>query len=186
LSYVWGDPNDRVRVRINNSKVDLTRNLYNALVQIRDWRSSCESPGGAPDSTPPEPTPIALPLARVEWLWVDAICINQDDGVEKSKQVTRMGEIYGTAAQVVGWLGLPSPGIEDLGYELRRISSRVPDPVGLDIFRYRFADDIGADNFGQFGKAFADIVKREWFKRIWIVQESVLAKSEPILCVGRH
>lgn len=38
-------------------------------------------------------------------IWVDQICINQDDNVEKSQQIQLMGRIYRAATQVVIWLG---------------------------------------------------------------------------------
>ncbi|KAM5356791.1 hypothetical protein ACJ41O_003437 [Fusarium nematophilum] len=43
-------------------------------------------------------------------LWVDAICINQDDKKEKAKQVPNMHQIYSTAKEVLLWLGtMPIP-----------------------------------------------------------------------------
>ena len=38
-------------------------------------------------------------------LWIDAICINQDDIVERSEQVNKMASIYGSARLVILWLG---------------------------------------------------------------------------------
>jgi hypothetical protein len=38
-------------------------------------------------------------------LWVDALCINQDDIPERSEQVNKMGSIYTNARRVVLWLG---------------------------------------------------------------------------------
>jgi hypothetical protein len=38
-------------------------------------------------------------------LWVDAVCINQLDPVEKGHQVAQMGRIYENAERVVVWLG---------------------------------------------------------------------------------
>jgi len=38
-------------------------------------------------------------------MWIDAICINQGDDEEKSKQVTRMRDVYKLARRVVVWLG---------------------------------------------------------------------------------
>jgi hypothetical protein len=38
-------------------------------------------------------------------LWVDALCINQDDNVEQGKQVQQMGSIYSEAKRVIIWLG---------------------------------------------------------------------------------
>ena len=43
--------------------------------------------------------------ARRRVLWVDAMCINQNDPDEKSEQVPIMGEIYSRATKVYAWLG---------------------------------------------------------------------------------
>lgn len=37
--------------------------------------------------------------------WIDAICIDQKNLVERSEQVVRMGEVYSKAQRVVAWLG---------------------------------------------------------------------------------
>lgn len=39
-------------------------------------------------------------------LWIDAICINQDDQVERSHQVLKIGKVFGYAFKVVTWLGI--------------------------------------------------------------------------------
>ncbi|OAG05795.1 HET-domain-containing protein, partial [Paraphaeosphaeria sporulosa] len=44
-------------------------------------------------------------LSRPFHIWIDAICINQDDTLEKGKQVSLMSEIYRKAIQVNVWLG---------------------------------------------------------------------------------
>jgi hypothetical protein len=46
-------------------------------------------------------------------LWVDAICINQQDKVEKTAQVSRMHEIYSAASNVCIWLGVGETGAVD-------------------------------------------------------------------------
>jgi hypothetical protein len=50
-------------------------------------------------------------------LWVDAVCINQQDNREKSRQVAMMGEIYKRASQVLTWLGEPKSDPDDLDAE---------------------------------------------------------------------
>ena len=42
-------------------------------------------------------------------IWIDAVCINQEDIAERSEQVAMMGEIYKRAARVVVWLGKSEP-----------------------------------------------------------------------------
>jgi hypothetical protein len=43
-------------------------------------------------------------------LWVDALCINQKDLLERGLQVMRMGLIYSRAAEVLVWLGEEADG----------------------------------------------------------------------------
>lgn len=42
-------------------------------------------------------------------LWIDAVCIDQTDHREKSRQVAQMGDIYRDAERVLVWLGKLSP-----------------------------------------------------------------------------
>jgi hypothetical protein len=52
---------------------------------------------------------IALRHLRSEkhdrYLWIDAVCINQEDKPEISHQIARMSHIYEKAEQVLAWLG---------------------------------------------------------------------------------
>lgn len=43
--------------------------------------------------------------AIAESLWIDALCINQRDGVEDSRDVQKMGTIFGAVRDVVTRLG---------------------------------------------------------------------------------
>ncbi len=40
-----------------------------------------------------------------QWLWVDAVCITQDDEVEKAQQVPEMDERFGDTGKAIVWLG---------------------------------------------------------------------------------
>ncbi|KAK0624310.1 heterokaryon incompatibility protein-domain-containing protein, partial [Immersiella caudata] len=80
LSYAWGDPNNTAPITINGHGHHVTVNLQSALRHLR------------------------LPSEMVT-LWVDAVCINQDDDAEKSSQVQQMGRIYRSAELVIAWLG---------------------------------------------------------------------------------
>jgi hypothetical protein len=80
LSYVWGDQQNKKRILVDGGYLDITNNLYEALLRLRDCRK-----------------------ARV--LWVDAICINQADVQERANQVGIMPKIYAYASQVIAWLG---------------------------------------------------------------------------------
>jgi hypothetical protein len=81
LSYVWGDANITRTIKVNDVTFEATKNLEAALRELRN------SDG----------------VVRI--LWIDAICINQQDNEEKQSQVGQMNVIYSNAEEVVVWLG---------------------------------------------------------------------------------
>ena len=83
LSYTWGDANQRRNITVNGATISVTANLEAALRSIRDSR---------------------VLKAGVK-LWVDALCINQDDLEERNRQVKRMQSIFSNAQSVFVWLG---------------------------------------------------------------------------------
>ncbi|OCK81951.1 HET-domain-containing protein, partial [Lepidopterella palustris CBS 459.81] len=80
LSYVWGSPRGTIPISCDGKSLLVTPNLLEALRRIRHFRYT-------------------------RLLWVDAICINQDDPMERSVQVQAMRDIYAKAANVIIWLG---------------------------------------------------------------------------------
>ncbi|KAJ1329788.1 HET domain-containing protein [Microdochium nivale] len=87
LSYTWGKDGRTETIRLDDQDFAVTANLREALLALRD-----------PHST------------RV--LWIDAICINQDDVEERAHEVVRMLRIYQLASRVVVWLGSSSDNSE--------------------------------------------------------------------------
>ncbi|KAF2006657.1 HET-domain-containing protein [Amniculicola lignicola CBS 123094] len=85
LSYVWGDSVDRLPISVNDVPFPVTKNLFQALRQIRLDIVSDTEPGEC-----------------IQYVWADAICINQSDEKEKAKEVRRMGSIYQSADHVIG------------------------------------------------------------------------------------
>jgi hypothetical protein len=80
LSYAWGN-SDKVRaITVNGKKMNITKNLWDALFYLRD-------------------------VHRPQTLWVDDICIDQSNIEEKNIQIPLMSFIYSRAQEVVIWLG---------------------------------------------------------------------------------
>lgn len=84
LSYHWGNPSATLPIRVNGQDVQVTTNLEAALRELR--------------------------ARGILTVWVDALCINQQDPVEKGLQVMRMGSIYSRAVEVLAWLGPETEG----------------------------------------------------------------------------
>ena len=125
-------------------------------------------------------------------LWVDAVCINQNDIQERGTQVTRMTDIYRLASKVVVWLGPESEDSNLAISTLDLIGSQVvasklstiyasPDATNRDWFRSRTALDFP----GRTWQALLEIFKRPWFDRVWIIQEIQLASSMSTVQCGR-
>ncbi|KAF2794224.1 hypothetical protein K505DRAFT_205155, partial [Melanomma pulvis-pyrius CBS 109.77] len=79
LSYVWGSADDTTIVLVDKRPFRVTRNLFDALIGLRETETIT--------------------------IWIDAICINQQDKKEKCIQVKMTRSIYKRAANVIFWLG---------------------------------------------------------------------------------
>ncbi|PMD13238.1 HET-domain-containing protein, partial [Hyaloscypha hepaticicola] len=80
ISYMWGTRDaDRV-IELDRASFSVTENLWACLRKFRNL---------IPGET------------SLSYIWVDAICINQEDPDERSSQVSQMGAIYAEAQKVV-------------------------------------------------------------------------------------
>lgn len=98
LSYTWGEPPASRCIAINGK-------IFRIRVGLHDFLCSARRYG------------------VTESLWIDAICINQSDNIEKSEQVRRMGQIYGESKCVIIWLGLDDEAAQRLGQMYHKILS---------------------------------------------------------------
>lgn len=80
LSYTWGRPIFSERITLGGHDFIATENLKEALLALRQA------------DTPRD-------------LWVDAVCIDQEDQDEKAREVPRILDVYSTALRVLVWLG---------------------------------------------------------------------------------
>ncbi len=152
LSYHWGDGESTEEITLNTKGKDfpdpfmVRPNLASALKQLR-YRD------------------------RPRYLWIDAICINQDDNGERNVQVALMDGVYSGASEVCVWLG-------DAGENSGLALSFISRVVNLDDFDRLVADPRTPHEWA----ALSDLMKREWFSRRWVVQEIALAKAARLYC----
>ncbi|RSL72387.1 hypothetical protein CEP54_000962 [Fusarium duplospermum] len=123
-------------------------------------------------------------------LWIDQICINQNDNTEKEHQVQLMSKIYSQARLVVCWLGDEADAsdfamvsfsyITRIHREAPKLS---PPPRELgNANHYELISNISNPMVGKLGRACAALVQRPLFRRLWIVQEVALAKELELRC----
>ncbi|KAM5349712.1 hypothetical protein ACJ41O_006217 [Fusarium nematophilum] len=165
LSYVWGDAKVTEDIRVNAQTFRATTNLVEALRHIRAAR---------------KPTIL-------DAIWIDAICINQNDVPEKNQQVKLMGSIYQSAESVVSWLGAESPDSAATLLFIQQAAEclRAAGFQPLDFFA-RIESLMGGRREGLLSKTvingLTELLKRQAFYRGWVFQESYLAQERFFVC----
>jgi hypothetical protein len=117
-------------------------------------------------------------------LWVDAVCINQNDLDERSQQVAMMRDIYASAEQLFIWLGDDdestggAQSILDIIKELddhNSYSKAESQPITESRLHLMHQCDDFYLGLAQ---------SRPWFSRVWILQELAMAKNDPFVVCG--
>lgn len=138
----------------------------------------------------------ALPYLRLKdrdrVLWIDAICVNQQNLEERSQQVERTAEIYSKASKVVAWLGPSTARTATAIRCLNTITHNVKGNWELSEFQSISNDESWADERvapplkDDEYFAIAEFLSSEWFGRLWIYQEIRLSSVRSILLCGHH
>ncbi|KAI0545983.1 HET-domain-containing protein [Xylaria curta] len=124
-------------------------------------------------------------------LWVDALCINQDDIDEKNVEVSRMRHIYSCATQTIIWLGEEMDGsshaLKTLGYFAEQVEwfsgVMVGDAPGAEKpFWWRPNYHLPYDQVTW--ESIRKLFQRPWFSRVWVLQEALLSGSRGVVQCG--
>lgn len=158
LSYVWGDMAVVTSITCNGKPLNITRNLRLALRHLRH-------------------TEVAV------MLWIDQLCINQQDLRERAQQVTLMSEIYKRAWSTLVWLGEAADNSDDTIETIKTMSAalrhqpyeRAPNP---EEFERTHLPIVGSAKWSELNS----FLCRQWFYRVWIIQEVVLSRNVQFMC----
>jgi hypothetical protein len=127
------------------------------------------------------------------FVWIDAICVNQDALDERSHQVQLMKDIYAQAARVIVWLGEDEYGLAGKAIELIEIAAnRCCATLGKSLEDIGFRDlyTLAPEMFqkDEFEEWEWDIVtwfyRNTWFTRVWIIQE--VSHASALVYMGLH
>ncbi|KAK3685188.1 heterokaryon incompatibility protein-domain-containing protein [Podospora appendiculata] len=130
--------------------------------------------------------------AAPKHVWIDAVCVNQDDVVERNAQVARMAQTFLAAQSVVVWLGAEDQFTADAIAVIEAIAS-IPEPLWNSISYTDFFDSSSSSSSWH-AKAGIDpiphsswlaliaFINRPWFRRAWVVQELTLARTATLVC----
>ncbi|KAF2178732.1 hypothetical protein K469DRAFT_642268 [Zopfia rhizophila CBS 207.26] len=159
LSYMWGTVSRSGRLWTSTGILRITPNLKAALQHLRH-------------------------KTKALILWVDAVCINQDDNKEKAYQIRLLPQVFQRATSIFAFLG-NDHGSHRAIETLMQIRAKEaltdwpkclpPVPTSWSTESVPFPEDPVWDDI----KAF---FQNSWFRRAWVVQEVVLAASVRIAC----
>ncbi|KAK8129103.1 hypothetical protein PG984_010211 [Apiospora sp. TS-2023a] len=167
LSYEWGSKVGTVPVQCNQDRLLITPNCKAAVERLRDEKKS-------------------------RMLWIDAICINQEDKKECSSQVAMMNRIFRAAKVVLMWLGKEEEDSEaafsSIPILARAYEQADRSSFGASVASFGAGAILEAVNTipdqEQVANGWASLARRTYFQRAWIFQEVILAGSRGLVLCG--
>lgn len=176
LSYCWGSSTRTIPLICNDKVVNIGENLERALSSIRSLTK--------------------LPL------WVDQICVNQEDLPERTAQVTLMTRIYSQATETFAYLGEPDSDVSEEALGIMEVLFRpvmiLFKLVGENTIATQLRASVTAAKLAlqhpyllkrSYDKDVISAINKllgcPYFGRKWIIQEVALSRS--VFCVlGLH
>lgn len=173
ISYVCGDALPRNTICINGKDFHVGDNCFYALSQV-----CLHYPGS--------------------YVWIDAICINQQHLAEKSAQVSIMGGIYRLSSRVLACIG-PSDEASDIVAQATQdpdsfVQASLPEwgePFEAWIPQHFWRPPywnppMDEASTGMFFDHFRAFKCRPYFNRVWIIQELSGGKGCTTVLCGRY
>jgi hypothetical protein len=143
LSYAWGDPKTVKTISLRKEEFTVTLSAWTALKALR-YKN------------------------QVRVLWIDAICIHQNNDIERNAQIRLMGMIYRKASTVRVWIG----------------TGESNDKMAISLLRSLATGDkaIHKELLGAWAVHYDERIlalhffEAPWWTRLWVVQEVALGR----------
>ncbi|KAH3912982.1 hypothetical protein HBI56_089210 [Parastagonospora nodorum] len=176
ISYTWGDPALTATITIDGRNMVVGQNCEYALQQT-----------------------FAIEKKKKEkYVWVDAVCIDQNNIQERGHQVAIMGKVYSKAAQVFACVGPHAEDIEFLQIICRKKKNLLADILSA-VHWYPWDAWFSLPQAGvwlgtrcllsmststkiRLRKASVAFLKRPYFRRVWILQELSMGTNVVVCC----
>lgn len=134
LSYMWGDASPVDHIVVDGAAIPVAWNLARALEYLRDQQGS-----------------------EIRRIWIDAVCINQEDKNECGHQVAMMRSVYSRADCVRIWINAP-----DLEEESEAVAAFKSFELGAEESRFGLGDDL------KFWEPLKQIFYNNYWYRLWM------------------
>jgi hypothetical protein len=159
ISYTWGSSICTHNLHINGKRLPVLDAIHAFLRQMLSGREEV-------------------------WWWIDSICIDQKNEVEKGSQLTLMSSIFASAEAVRVWLGEE---VDDSALALQFLGFM----GGGQTFSYHgnltsreLIEELHMKDgpYAREWSAVNKLFKRSWWTRVWTMQEFVVAEELSIHC----
>lgn len=157
ISYMWGPPEPRKAIVVNDAEFEVRQNLWDLLLTLRLEE---------PNEMSVDDTVLSSIDRESAYFWCDQLCIDQLTVRERNHQVSLMGRIYSTAIETLVWLG------QDVDAHSMDIALNKP---GGQTWRHYYKET-------KEGKLLSAIYGSQYWLRLWIVQEVWFSKKINIIC----
>lgn len=143
ISYTWGNEDASEVIYLDNRRFHVRPNLWSCLYYMAH----------------------AARNGAWDYLWVDAICIDQTNDAERSSQVRLMDQTYRDAVCVSVWLGLVTLPEDIRSYLPTQIPTKTVESDGFD-----------------WAESIVEISNRTYWSRVWVIQEFLLGQNVELYC----
>ncbi|KAH8805402.1 heterokaryon incompatibility protein-domain-containing protein [Xylogone sp. PMI_703] len=190
LSYYWGNDGPGLPITLMNYQtvtepllsLNMTRQVLHNFQKSRPWK---------PKGTFYVRANLYAALRHFRdekqevTMWIDALCIDQEDDNERTRQIKQMHEVYSQAEEVCVWLGDGSEEGSPDPKACFKFLKRILDLKKLDILLndLREYETSGFQNPPRAVKKCINIVNlmwNKWFSRRWVIQELALARKASV------
>jgi hypothetical protein len=145
ISYTWGSATEKRLINLNKCRFEVPEIVYELLKDRSSWTN--------------EPV-----------IWIDSICINQQDNTDKDSQVRLMRDIYKNASDVLVWLGNPRNAdwamtfIADINAEFKKSTKAVAlEKIKQSLWAKKCSHPLGYPPV----VAFSSLLSHLYWKRVW-------------------
>ncbi|TGO40538.1 hypothetical protein BHYA_0035g00120 [Botrytis hyacinthi] len=169
LSYVWGSTENRITAHVLGETLSTIQIGASLAVALRQLRYT----------------------DRPRTLWVDSICINQNDIPERSHEIGRMRNIFSFAYRTIIWLGEEADDSTSALSTIEHFAGQV-EYIGGGLVAYTPGTKLLEWRHSNFHlpydtKTWSSIralFRRSWFSRVWVLQEALLGDQRSSVQCG--
>jgi hypothetical protein len=157
VSYCWGDATEKATIVLHGVETSVPLSSKTVLARIREAKKD-------------------------RLVWIDAVCINQDDVAERGQQVALMEEIYSGTVQNLIWLGEGTPDVNSyVLFLLELVHSKAMRATNNGEYFYEIAcetlpqEDLGVPVIKSH---LIEFFSSPWFQRVWVSSLSITQRSK--------